>query len=391
MSNLVSVNKMHYIVDECGNYYRVNGCDQLIVAGSRDEAGVFGFIEANKRIGGGRKAHFYSVIPVDENVEEEEEVPSEKVEEDYATCEEDKMALPYDMKSIDWAEYLTHFCYLASGIQNYQDELNQTLSNVDMQICDIMHYIELYNMDEEDSIRLISLLKECREQRRDVKDEMVRVEYFQKAIGTSSNIAKAKEGIKQINKLDTRIYHPRKLKELFKDCPEKTIRGDKLLQAFGDTNCMDVIQTEWEESNTKQETKEEGVIMEYTKQRTVFDGKENNWKQFAKQQVEFYANAEQYIYNLQTDINELENEIEEILSEMESTNYNAAQGYKVFKHLKELRNARKEKQKELECLYILTERFDCGAMAEVLEECAGEIETVFAEPIQEENGVVLAG
>jgi len=113
--------------------------------------------------------------------------------------------------------------------------------------------------------------------------------------------------------------------------------------------------------------------------------------QFAKQQVQFYANAQQYIYNLQTEINELENEIEDILCGMENTNYNAAQGYKVFKHLKELRNARKEKQKELECLYILTERFDCRAMAEALEECVREIETVFAETTQEENGVVLAG
>lgn len=333
MSTLVSVNTMHYIVDGYGNYYRVNGCDQLVVAGSRDEAGVFSFSEANKRIGGGKKAHFYSVIPVDEYVEREEVNSTENVEEDCAT-------------------------------------------------------------HEEDSICLIEMLKECREQRRDVKDEMVRVECFQKAIGTSSNIAKAKEGIKQINKLEKRVYRPRKLEELFKDCPEKTVREDKLLQAFGDTNCMEVIRTEWEEeNNTEQVTKEEGVIMEYTKQRTVFDGKENNWKQFAKQQVEFYANAEQYIYNLQTDINELEDEIEEILSEMESNNYNAAQGYKVFKHLKELRNARKEKQKELECLYILTERFDCGAMAGALEECVSEIETVFAEPAQDEKGkgVVLAG
>ena len=61
--------------------------------------------------------------------------------------------------------------------------------------------------------------------------------------------------------------------------------------------------------------------------------------------------------------------------------------------MKELSNARKEKQNELECLYILTERFDCRAMAEALEECVSEIETVFAEATQEEkvNEVVLAG
>ena len=90
--------------------------------------GVFSFVEANKLIGGGKKAHFYSVIPVDEYSEEENHI--ENAEEDYATYEENKMTLPYDMKCIDWAEYLTHFCYIVSSIQNYLDELNQTLQTI---------------------------------------------------------------------------------------------------------------------------------------------------------------------------------------------------------------------------------------------------------------------
>lgn len=412
MSSLDSINKMYYIVDGCGNYYRINAKDQLVVAGSRDEAGVFSFFEANQRIGGGKKTHFYSTIPVEESEEKEEVTPtadiseaaqimpkmkevfdSDEGQDDIAIYDaENKMSLPYDIKSMDWNEYLTHFCYIASGIHNYQDELNQVLSDIDMQICDIMHYIELYNLDGEDSIRMMKLLKECREQRRDIKDEMIRTECFQKSIGTSGNIAKAKESIKQIKKLDTRIYHPRKLQELFENCPEKTVRCSKLRRSFQNNTCMDIEREYHAESDAIYET-EEDAVMEYTKQQTVFDGKENNWRQFAMQQAEFYANAEQYIYNLQDDLNETEIQIEQILNEIEDSNYNAVQGYKVVKQLKELRNFRKEKQKELECLYILTERFDCRVMADIVEDCVSEMEAVFAEPEQGQQDVeeVLAG
>ena len=407
MSEAGTVNGLHYIVDGCHNYYRINGKDQLVVAGSREEAGVFSFMEANQRIGGGKKAHFYSAIPVEEKellmidfesteldteelmytMPEVEKVRDleEKQNDSEACNEEIRMFLPYDMKSMDWHEYLTHFCYIVSNIHNYQDELNQALSDIDMQICDIMHYIEIYDLDADDSIYMVDLLKECREQRRDVKDEMLRVECFQKAIGTSSNIAKAKDSIKQMNKLSARIYYPRKLQKLFENCPEKTMRYNKLLRAFEYNTCMDIEKEYCEKDSNGYGTEEEGVMAEHTKQKTVFDGKLNNWLQFAKQQAEFFANAEQYIYNLQADMNELDREMEQTLYEIENANYNVTQGYKVFKHLKELRNIGKEKQKELDCLYILTERFDCSAMAEAMEACVSGLESVLAEPEQDKK------
>lgn len=44
------------------------------------------------------------------------------------------------------------------------------------------------------------------------------------------------------------------------------------------------------------------------------------------QQAEFYANAEQYIYNLQADLNEIDIQIEQILNEIGDSNYNAYAG-----------------------------------------------------------------
>ena len=97
---------------------------------------------------------------------------------------------------------------------------------------------------------------------------------------------------------------------------------------------------------------------------TTFDGKENDWLSFARQQVEFYRNAGDYINNLQLDIKEIDEEIENILEGTEDANCNVAQGYKVFKRLKELRLERKAKAKELDCLHALTDYIDCDALAD---------------------------
>ena len=103
--------------------------------------------------------------------------------------------------------------------------------------------------------------------------------------------------------------------------------------------------------------------MKYVRKATVFDGKENDWMAFAMQQAEFYKNAKQYIINIRSDIDEIDGAIIDLMEEIEVSNCNVTQGYKLFKRLKDLRLERKQKEKELECLYILTEHFDMDAMA----------------------------
>ena len=383
--------EMYFIVDGSGNYYRVNDRNELIAVDNREDASVFSFVEANQRIGGGKKAHFYSVIPV-KTQEEPKATIAKNTTMQMRHKTKPELPFIYDRMHIDWDEYLTYFCDLTLGIKDYQEELKHSLNDLEMQICDIMHYIELYDMDEYESIRMVDLLKECREQRRDVKDEMIRVECFQKSIGTSANVTKVKEEMVQIKKLSTRTYHPRKLKALFKYCPQETIRQSKLCKALDDTTCMEEQAKHYESCETSNE-EETGAIMEYTKQMTIFDGKENDWLQFAKQQEEFYANAEQYIYNLQTELNELDEEIERILGEVEDANYNVAQGYHVFKQLKELRVTKKNKQKELQCLYTLTYGVDCEQQADIMKDCVYKLESLFAEPGQgeSETGVMMVG
>lgn len=102
---------------------------------------------------------------------------------------------------------------------------------------------------------------------------------------------------------------------------------------------------------------------------TPFDGKENDWMSFAKQQAEFYRYAGQYIKNLQIDVHEIEEEIED-------ENCNVTQGYKVFKKLKELRLEKKAKIEELHCLYALTDYIDCDALADTCEDNLAEVEEI---------------
>ena len=128
----------------------------------------------------------------------------------------------------------------------------------------------------------------------------------------------------------------------------------------------------------KDEGGEETMIEE--REFTPYDGKENDWLAFAKRQAEFYRNAEQYITNLRMDIKEIDQEIETILLETEDANCNVAQGYKVFKKLKELRLEKKAKNRELKSLYALTDGINCKALAETCEDNLKKVETIMEVP-----------
>lgn len=377
---------LYYIMDYSGNYYRTNQADQLVAVAGEQDATVFTFAQANSRICVGKKAAFYCMVPLEEKVEDRdaEAVESGEAYEDafvspikelaYDEVSEpvEKNVSSYDLSEIDWAEYLTHFTYLVEGLKDYREQLAKKHSDIEQKICDILHYIELCETNEEEAIDLVELLRVCRENRRDIKDELQRIEYFQNNFGTNMNVAKAKQALKCIKGLETRKYRPRKYDELFENCTLK----DKRLQR------ADIRQMEHGHEIQKQRfvvepvQKDEGGEETMLEERNItpFDGKENDWLSFARQQAEFYRNAGQYITNLQMDIREIDEEIEETLLEAEDTNCNVTQGYKVFKRLKELRLERKSKSMELDCLYALTDYIDCDALADTCEANLAEVE-----------------
>lgn len=390
----MGTDSLYYIMDYSGNYYRTNQADNLVVAKCEKDATVFTFTQANSHICGGKKAAFYCMIPMEdsnvsimeerENADTDEYVsPVKELTYDEVTEQAEKNVSSYDLSEMDWVEYLTHFTYLVSELGEYRDELAKKHSDIDQKICDILHYIELCETNDDEAIDLIELLRVCRENRRDIKDELQRIEYFQNNLGTSANVAKAKQALKSIKGLETRKYKPRKFSELFENCVLKSKRIQK----------ADLCATESVSKNMKKNfcvdyiCKDKGGEDTMTEERsyTPYDGKENDWISFAKQQSEFYRNVGQYITNLQLDIEEIDGEIEDILLETEDANFNVAQGYKVFKRLKDLRLARKAKSKELACLHAMTDHIDCDSLADTCEDNLENIERIMGVVVENDT------
>ena len=228
--------------------------------------------------------------------------------------------------------------------------------------------------DDREAIDLIELLRVCRENRRDIMDELSRIEYFQSNLGTNANVAKAKQALKSIRGLETRKYTPRKYEELFENCTFRC-RHTHVEDLKPVRTNADYDGTQVDKENTYESEGGEFTMTD-DKRYTIYDGKDNDWLGFARQQADFYRNAGQHMTNLRVDIAEIDDEIESILIETEDANCNVAQGYKVFKRLKELRLERKSKTTELNCLYALTDYVDCDALADTFEANLSEIEDI---------------
>ncbi len=392
---MVGADGFYYIMDYSGNHYRVDSQNQLVVVKDETEATIFSLADANKRIGAGAKSRFYFTAPVpmeetDATTPAIKEVTEEKVKEPKISVAKElaegevsdfveKTISEYDLSSIDWKEYLLHFAYIVAGLKDYRESLVKAESDIDLKICDILHYVELCEMSDEEAAALMELLRVCREKRRDIKDEIIKVDAFQRTLGTSMNAAKAKEATKAIAGLETRKYTPRRFAELFEGgIMQMPTSGRKPHERRKET-VEEAIEETMEETKELQEYHEEETQMEYIRKETVFDGKDNDWMAFGRAQAEFYQNAEQYIINLKLDMEEIDNAIWDLMQEIEVSNCNVTQGYRLFKRLKDLRLERKQKERELECLYILTEHFDVRALAEECECNLAELENYLGE------------
>ncbi len=396
--NTITSERSFYIMDYSSHYYKVNSRDQLVAAGSENEATVFSFAEANRRIGAGKKSSFYFMTPVDENDEMISD-PSSNADDELIDAAEpvtstvrelkeaeiakssEKTAENYDLSGVVWEEYISEFSRIISKIDRYKDELGTKMAETDKKICDVLHYIELCDTDESEAQDLVELIRVCRENRRKYKDEIYCVEMFKKNLGTDGIKAKAVETIKAIRGMKKRKYTAREFAELFdggvitaKNCREKSrceIKEESIIRA-------DIADCVKEEKH-----------MEYIKMATPFDGQENDWLSFARKQAEFYENADQYITNLEIEIDEIDEAIAELMNVIEHANCNAAQGYKMFVRLKELSQARTKKDTELRVLYTLTGRFDMPSMMEATRLNAEAIDELINGPIVDMEDDVL--
>lgn len=141
--------------------------------------------------------------------------------------------------------------------------------------------------------------------------------------------------------------------------------------------CRKLVEDAWRKEQLGDEyIKEEDKDMALLYNETIYDNRKNDWLQIASGHMDFYSNIRQYISNLKLEQEKLEREIEELLEFMEENNCNAAQGFKLYKFLRERRVRRKEIIKELELLEAWVETFDCQKMIEMYQESIAKMQEI---------------
>lgn len=204
--------QMYNIVDMRGNYYKIGTKGNLVAAKNPDEADLFTLREANDRIGGGKKARYYTTVEADMK-------PASESEPIYSTPEYDEVKKPtmFDSLDNDWETTLSRLCYMSSHIQEYQENLNTMLSDVDKEVCDLLHFLEFNELDDSDMLRASKMLQDARRRRREIKDEMektalMRATFLDKEFGV-----KVHRSLEQMEHMKCRQYTPRKLTGLFSE------------------------------------------------------------------------------------------------------------------------------------------------------------------------------
>lgn len=99
-----------------------------------------------------------------------------------------------------------------SSMKNNKEYLLQELSNVDMAICDVMHYIEFNNFNACVGYKLCKVLKDLRLYRRKIKDELNIINLFETQ--TCDHLAKGNT-YDSLNNYANRKYAARVFGELF--------------------------------------------------------------------------------------------------------------------------------------------------------------------------------
>ena len=93
--------------------------------------------------------------------------------------------------------------------------LNQMLSDVDKEICDIMHYIEFSDLSDCQMLKASRMLQERRRKRREIKDEMDKTALMRSTFLDSAFGIKVQQSLEVMERMKERQYTPRKLNELF--------------------------------------------------------------------------------------------------------------------------------------------------------------------------------
>ena len=204
--------KLYYITDTYGSFYALDDSNKLVVVNKEEFATKFTLAKANNTI---QKV----IKPMQRYQFVLKEVPNNlSLEDDYLELERNAyITTRFDDMNTDWKWEMENLISFCSQLKQYRLNLNHMLSEVDKEICDIMHYIEFYNLDAAKGYKMYKMLKDCRLRRRKIKDEYEKVGAAITVLANEDLIEKMKTALKQMKGLDNRLYTPRILTELFEE------------------------------------------------------------------------------------------------------------------------------------------------------------------------------
>ena len=204
--------KLYYITDTYGSCYALNSMNKLAVVNKEEFATKFTLAKANNIIQNAVKPMQRYQFILKEATNEPE------IEEEYFDLGKDEyIQTRFDHMDTDWNGYIEDLIGFSSQLKQYRVNLNYMLSEVDKEICDIMHYIEFNNLDAAKGYKVYKMIKDCRMRRRKIKDEHEKVNAAIQVLANDELIDKMRTALKQMRGLDQRLYTPRVLTELFAD------------------------------------------------------------------------------------------------------------------------------------------------------------------------------
>jgi len=202
--------RLYYITDTYGTNYALNSMNKLVAVTKEDQASKFTLAKANNIIQNLIKPMQRYQYILKEATEEKEEKVYDLEEGEYVSTRFDEM-------DTDWVGTMNEIISFSSQLKQYRVNLNHMLSEVDKEICDIMHFIEFNNLDAAKGYKMYKMLRDCRLRRRKIKEEHEKVNAAIQVFANEELIDKMKVALKQMKGLDNRIYSPRVLTELFEE------------------------------------------------------------------------------------------------------------------------------------------------------------------------------
>lgn len=211
--NMANNDTQVYIMDTQKKYYKLNEKGQLVIAKNKEEASIFKAIDAVIRIGKGKKSRLYKIVAV--NAPKKSNQETNTIIDMPKTKDSSKIQCATSNSSLE--ALMQQLCDVSDNIKTHRSVLEEQLESVNLEICDLEHYLEFYDLRDEELIDISRKLQECRRKRRNYKDELARIGIMTDEFLNSSFAYSAHRVLARMEGLSQRKYTPRRLTELFPD------------------------------------------------------------------------------------------------------------------------------------------------------------------------------